>query len=142
MADQKSIKAQETIVHAPFGSISRRGRAPALPITPLVQARVEAGETLKSLWPPVFASLSQGQVMYQRHCSACHGADGKNPGLVGLKFQPKPMDLTTDYVRQQPDGRLYYTVSRGSVVMPAYEYTMTPADRWALVNYVRHGLGK
>lgn len=142
MANQDSVKAQESVVRAPPGAISRNGRPPALPVAPMIEARKLAAAQLQSPLPPVFSSLNEGQRLYQRHCSTCHGIDGKQPGRVGLKLQPKPMDLTLDYVRQQPDGQLYYTISQGSSVMPAYWFTMTAAERWALVNYVRHGLGR
>ena len=140
MANQVSIKAQETLVQLPAYSIPVRGLPTALPSGPLEQARGMAATTLQNPTPALEHSVARGRMLFQRHCLSCHGALGRGDGPVGLKFQPKPMNLSLEAVRNQPDGRLYFTISRGSVFMPAYGYAIQSQDRWHLVNYIKHGM--
>ncbi|MBI2379703.1 MAG: cytochrome c [Gammaproteobacteria bacterium] len=142
MANQPSIKPQEARVQAPPGAIPRTPRPPVLPPGPAGQARELAGNSLHNPQAADPASLARGERMYLRHCAACHGAGGRGDGLVGKKFQPRPADLTQAYVRGQADGRLYYTISRGSVVMPGYDLSLSGRDRWHLINYLKQGLGR
>ncbi|MBT8143461.1 MAG: cytochrome c, partial [Gammaproteobacteria bacterium] len=76
----------------------------------------------------------------QTHCASCHGAGGSGDGPVGLKYVPPPMDLTTDYVQQQADGQLFYTITHGGVVMPFYRDAIDIEDRWHLINYIKSEL--
>ena len=85
-------------------------------------------------------SLARGKVLYETHCLPCHGGEGHGDGPVGQKYVPQPMNLATDYVQQQQDGQLWYTITWGGVVMPFYHDAIAPADRWHIVNYVKHGL--
>ena len=82
----------------------------------------------------------RGRLLYETHCLPCHGGEGHGDGPVGQKYVPQPMNLATDYVQQQPDGQLWYTITWGGVVMPFYHDAIVPADRWHVVNYLKHGL--
>ena len=47
--------------------------------------------------------------------------------------------LLTDRAARLPDGTVYSIIRYGRGVMPQYGDKVTrPADRWAIVNYVRH----
>ena len=35
-----------------------------------------------------------GRILYERHCGACHGAEGKGDGPVAASLQTPPADLT------------------------------------------------
>jgi mono/diheme cytochrome c family protein len=142
MVDQPSVKAQEQRVDEPRGAVPASG-AESLErpqsLADLVLARAAAA----SVPNPQAAgreSLARGKALYETHCLTCHGAGGRGDGPVGQKFVPRPMDLTLDYVQQQPDGQLYYTITHGGVVMPFYRDAIEPADRWHVVNYVKHAL--
>ena len=139
MADQVSVKAQETQVRLPVDSIPLTGVAVALPIGEPGKARELAGLQLQNPIPMVTLSIARGRVLFQRHCQSCHGALGRGPGPVGQKFQPTPFDLSLAMIRQQPDGRIYYTISRGSVFMPGYGFAIPAEERWHLVNYIKAG---
>lgn len=140
MANQVSIKAQETEVFRPAHSVPVKGLPRSLPIGELEQARNQAAKELINPVPALEFSISRGRQLFQRHCISCHGTLGKGDGPVGLKFQPKPMDLSLSIVRNQPDGRIYYTITRGSVFMPPYGYAIRSDERWHLINYIKHGI--
>ena len=50
------------------------------------------------------------------------------------------MDLTLEYVQQQPDGQIWYTISHGSIAMPYYRDSIRDVERWHVVNYVKQVL--
>jgi mono/diheme cytochrome c family protein len=86
------------------------------------------------------AALALGQVMYDRHCSVCHGPQGAGDGpLVGpRKFVEGfvlPLDRGTALGRS--DGYIYAVVRAGRGRMPAYGARMTHIERWSVVTYVR-----
>ena len=44
-----------------------------------------------------------GQVLYLRHCAACHGVAGKGDGPVAASLQTRPSDLTA--IARKSGGR-------------------------------------
>lgn len=144
MKDQPTTKAQETVVRMAESSVRADSpeqiRRPA-DISELVLARIAAGERLSNPEPASTASVERGREVYLVQCASCHGDEGAGDGLVGQKFVPVPINLTLDYIQIQPDGRLYYTITYGSIAMPDYQHGITPTDRWHLVNYIKNGLG-
>lgn len=96
------------------------------------------------------ALLKRGQQRFNIYCSACHGLDGRGHGSVNerameLNAEETPRalkwvqaaDLTSDPVKARPDGHIYNTINVGIRSMPAYGPVVPPADRWAIVAYVR-----
>lgn len=145
MRDQPSVKPQEAIVELPAASVPVNRGKTLMPapedISELVRLRLRAAEIQNPVQPDE-ASLARGQFVYATHCQVCHGEQGRGDGPVGQKYVPTPIDLTIDYIQNQPDGRLYYTITYGGVVMPYYRDAIGKEDRWHLVNYLKHVIGK
>jgi mono/diheme cytochrome c family protein len=93
------------------------------------------------------ALLQRGRERYQIHCAVCHGATGY--GSVGFGPGGEGRGITTVYgmvgvasyhqdtLRERPDGELFNTITNGKNTMTAYGHQIKPADRWAIVAYVR-----
>jgi len=142
MKDQPSVKTQEAVVAMPQASVPSDGGDLDGPdgIQDLVRARIRVGETLSDPLSGDGADEARAALKYEHHCQSCHGAGGAGDGSVGVKYTPKPMDLTLPYVQNQPDGQLYYTITHGGVVMPGYRFALSQEDRWLIVRYLRGGL--
>lgn len=143
MVDQPSVKPQETKVEEVPNTVPSTGKE-AMPVpsdlAEVVRARLEAGRTMTN---PVTAdekSVARGKIVYEIHCLVCHGTTGKGDGAVGKKFVPPPMDLTTDYVRLQAEGQIFYTITHGGVAMPFYRDAIKEMDRWHVINYMKSEL--
>lgn len=140
MVDQPAVKAQEARVERPDGVVpvtgSDEAKTPAS-LAEVAMFRLEAARDLRNPEQATDASVARGKVVYETHCSVCHGTSGTGDGPVGLKFVPPPMDLTTDYVQLQADGQLYYTITHGGIVMPFYRDAIVTQDRWHLINYLK-----
>lgn len=82
------------------------------------------------------ATLARGDTLYTNFCATCHGGTGDGKGPVGPKVAA--LSLLTDRAKAFGDGYLYSLIRYGRGVMPQYgDKIHQPADRWAVVNYVR-----
>ena len=90
------------------------------------------------------ALVRRGQERYDIFCSPCHGLSGYGDGPVAKRADAlqegtwtPPSSYHTELVRQRPVGYIFNTISHGIRNMPAYGPQIPPADRWAIVAYVR-----
>lgn len=95
---------------------------------------------------PVAASVAvfaRGRERYDIVCSVCHDRAGTGKGIVILRapmgsFNAKIPDLSTEQrLIDMKDGELFSIISDGKATMPAYAHQIDPADRWAIVHYLR-----
>ena len=81
-------------------------------------------------------TIARGDTLYQNYCTVCHGSAGAGDGLVGRRMGAP--SLLTERARGYSDGYMYSIIRYGRGVMPRYgDKVYRPADRWAIVNYVR-----
>jgi mono/diheme cytochrome c family protein len=88
--------------------------------------------------------MARGEMMYLRHCSACHGVEGAGDGtVVGPGRFPFATAVRDPATAARSDGYLYAVVRAGRGLMPAYGERMGHLDRWAVVLYMRQlqGMG-
>lgn len=90
--------------------------------------------------------LERGQMVFGIYCAVCHGLNGAGNGLVNQRAQKiladtwiPPSVLSAEELHRDryPDGKLFSTISNGIRKMPGYASQISPADRWAVVAYVR-----
>lgn len=83
--------------------------------------------------------MSRGELMYERQCTVCHGAQGEGNGpAVGPGKYPFAPPLNGAATAARSDGYIYAVITAGRGLMPPYGHAITHEDRWAIVNYVRH----
>ena len=83
------------------------------------------------------ASIADGKKVYARLCVTCHGDKGKGDGIAAPGLSKPPADHSSAFVQMQTDGALYWIISNGNLPMPAYQTTLTPTQRWQVINYIR-----
>lgn len=86
--------------------------------------------------------ILRGRQRFAIHCAPCHGLDGTGNGPVNARAMElggwiQAADLTDEERRGRADGHLFNTISNGIRTMPGYAEKLSPADRWAVVAYVR-----
>jgi mono/diheme cytochrome c family protein len=82
-------------------------------------------------------TMNRGQERYQIFCAACHGGTGNGDGLVVRRgFRPPPT-YHSDQMRQAPVGHYFDVITNGWGAMPSYAAQIPPADRWAIIAYIR-----
>jgi hypothetical protein len=84
--------------------------------------------------------LKRGQERYKIFCAPCHGIQGDGNGMIVMRGMKRPPSFTDPHeprLRQVPNGYLYDVVTNGFGAMLSYSAQVPPADRWAIIAYVR-----
>lgn len=83
------------------------------------------------------ALLARGRTQYDAFCSVCHDRVGTGRGMIVQRGFRQPSSFHVDRLRAETDGYFYDVITNGFGVMPKYAQQIAPADRWAIVAYVR-----
>ena len=83
------------------------------------------------------ATVARGQHVFTIYCVPCHGAAADGKGIVSGYFNPKPANLISDTLRLQPVGHFFDVITNGKGIMLSYSSRIAPADRWAVIAYIR-----
>ncbi|MBM3832884.1 MAG: cytochrome c [Verrucomicrobia bacterium] len=94
-----------------------------------------------------FAAEIRGQLVYEQHCAACHGATGDGNGSATVWLFPKPRNFNSGLFKIQStpanslptDEDLFQTITRGMAgsSMPSFGY-LSEKERLDVVHYVKH----
>lgn len=82
-------------------------------------------------------TMDRGQERYQIFCAVCHGGTGNGDGLVVRRGFRLPPSYHTEQMRQAPVGHYFDVITNGWGAMPSYAAQIPPADRWAIIAYIR-----
>jgi mono/diheme cytochrome c family protein len=84
--------------------------------------------------------LARGEILFKQNCTSCHGDTGHGDGPAVATLNPKPRNFTQSdkWTRGYRVTDIFTTVSSGikGTGMAAFDF-IVPADRMALVHYVR-----
>jgi mono/diheme cytochrome c family protein len=81
--------------------------------------------------------LERGRQRYVIYCQPCHDARGDGKGILFQRGKVPTATFHQEKILQYPDGRIFDIVTNGQGLMPAYRWPIPPADRWAIIAYVR-----
>lgn len=81
--------------------------------------------------------LDRGRERFTIFCSPCHGALGDGNGITKQYGMGQTPSWHEDRFRQMPEGQIFNTITNGKNTMFAYGDRIPPADRWAIIAYVR-----
>jgi mono/diheme cytochrome c family protein len=88
--------------------------------------------------PPVtLALLERGRQRFDIYCAVCHGPAGYGDGMVVQRGFPAPPSYHIDRLRRAPIQHFYDVITNGYGVMYSYAQRVAPADRWAIIAYIR-----
>jgi mono/diheme cytochrome c family protein len=123
------------------------GRAAALaPVAPSLPAIVPGGRMTEGHWLPSLTAipvdvthdlLERGRERFDIYCAPCHSPVGDGDGMVVRRGFKTPPNFHTPGMRLLPDRLIYDAISNGFGAMFSYADRVTPADRWAIVAYIR-----
>lgn len=83
------------------------------------------------------ATLERGQERYDIFCTPCHGLVGDGQGVVTEYGMPVPTSFHDPDLRAESTGYYFTVITNGTRVMPSYASRIRPADRWAIIAYIR-----
>lgn len=81
--------------------------------------------------------LQRGKERFEIFCAPCHGLVGDGNGMVVQRGFPNPPSYHIDRLRNAPDGYFFDVITNGFGRMYDYSDRVPPADRWAIVAYIR-----
>jgi mono/diheme cytochrome c family protein len=109
--------------------------------------RNTVGDTLHDPYPIDATALAQGKKLFQVTCAPCHGVEGKGGGPVthndpanNIRRFPLPAPLLSGpgaVTALRTDGYIYGTLRNGGALMPPYAVSLTDAERWSIISYIR-----
>jgi cytochrome c553 len=88
-------------------------------------------------FPVTMDVLQRGQERYNTYCSACHSRVGNGQGMIVERGYKPAGNFHQGRLLAAPLGHFFYVMSNGYGAMPDYAAQLTPADRWAVVAYIR-----
>ena len=86
--------------------------------------------------------LVEGVKLYAEHCAICHGTaagdDSASPVAKGL--YPRPPQLASDGVEDDPEGQSYWKIKHGIRLtgMPSWAGSLTDREIWTLALFLKH----
>lgn len=88
-------------------------------------------------FPVTMDVLQRGQERYNIYCTPCHSRVGNGEGMIVQRGYRPAGDFHTERLRNAPLGHFFAVMTNGYGAMPDYAAQVTPADRWAIVAYIR-----
>jgi mono/diheme cytochrome c family protein len=83
------------------------------------------------------AVVERGRQRYGIYCQPCHDARGDGKGILFQRGNVPTASVHQERIVQYPDGQIFDVITNGQGLMAGYRWPIPPADRWAIVAYVR-----
>ncbi len=80
-------------------------------------------------------TLKEGELLYGRYCTHCHGEKGKGDGTVAKLYKGVPV-YQSDALKNLNDGHIYHTITHGKGRMWPHGSQISPEERWKIVHWV------
>ncbi len=88
-------------------------------------------------FPVTMDVLERGQERYNIYCTPCHSRVGNGAGMIVQRGYSKAGNFHTARLQAAPLGHFFSVMTNGYGSMPDYAAQLTPADRWAVVAYIK-----
>lgn len=132
MQDQAKYEPYEEAALFEDGSAQQ----PPVPGT-VARGELAALAVLEERPPLTLELLERGRERYTIYCWPCHGATGSGDGIIVQRGYPNPPSYHIPRLVEAPDRHFMDVIRDGYGVMYSYAARVAPADRWAIVAYIR-----
>jgi mono/diheme cytochrome c family protein len=144
MDDQPKVRPQ-TASSFFFNGASMREPVPGtVPIGglredgPFFTGRGADGQFVATIPHPVDDALvERGRQRYGIYCQPCHDARGEGRGILFQRGNVPTATFHQEKILKYADGQIFDVITNGQGLMAGYRWPIPPADRWAIVAYVR-----
>jgi mono/diheme cytochrome c family protein len=83
------------------------------------------------------ALVERGRQRYGIYCQPCHDARGDGQGILFQRGKVPTASFHDPKIVKYPDGQIFDVITNGQGLMSGYRWPIPPADRWAIIAYVR-----
>jgi mono/diheme cytochrome c family protein len=144
MDDQPKVLTQTASTFFFDGSSMRQPVPGTIPIgglkedTPFFTGRGADGQFVATI-PMAMdeALLERGRQRYEIYCQPCHDARGDGRGILFQRGNVPTGNFHDEKILKYADGEIFDVITNGRGLMAGYRWPIPPADRWAIVAYVR-----
>jgi mono/diheme cytochrome c family protein len=105
--------------------------------TLLYSGKVNGADATVFPFPIDAPVMARGRERFDIYCSPCHGRTGQGDGMIVRRGFRRPPTFHQDRLRNAPVGQIFDVITNGFGAMPDYATQVPPADRWAIVAYLR-----
>jgi mono/diheme cytochrome c family protein len=96
------------------------------------------GQFVATIPVPVDEALvARGRERYRIYCEPCHDARGDGRGILFQRGNVPTASFHQEKILKYPDGQIFDVITNGQGLMAGYRWPIPPADRWAIIAYVR-----
>ena len=96
------------------------------------------GQFVATIPVPVNEALvERGRQRYTIYCQPCHDARGDGKGILFQRGNVPTASFHQEKILKYPDGQIFDVITNGQGLMASYRWPVPPADRWAIISYVR-----
>ena len=88
-------------------------------------------------FPVTTELIARGQERYNVYCTPCHSRVGNGAGMIVQRGYRPAGNFHTARMEAMPLGHFFDVMTNGYGAMPDYSAQLTPADRWAVVAYIK-----
>ena len=81
--------------------------------------------------------VERGRDRYRIYCQPCHDARGDGKGILFQRGSVPTATFHQEKIQKYTDGQVFDVITNGFGLMAGYRWPIPPADRWAIVAYVR-----
>jgi mono/diheme cytochrome c family protein len=81
----------------------------------------------------------QGRAIYDRHCAACHGPEGRGDGPLATSLSPRPGNLISAQTSAKSDKDLLKIIANGRprTAMQGWAARLSDDEQIAVLAYIR-----
>jgi mono/diheme cytochrome c family protein len=144
MDDQPKVRAQAASTFFYNGAAMREPVPGTVAIGglqedgPFFTGRGANGQFVAAIPHPVDDALvERGRQRYGIYCAPCHDARGDGRGILFQRGNVPTGNFHQEKILNYTDGQIFDVITNGVGLMAGYRWPITPADRWAIVAYVR-----
>jgi mono/diheme cytochrome c family protein len=144
MDDQPKVLPQTASEFFYDGSAMRQPVPGTIPIEGLKEdaafftGKSADGQFVATIPVPVNEALvERGHERYAIYCQPCHDARGDGKGILFQRGNVPTASFHQEKILKYTDGQIFDVVTNGAGLMPGYRWPIPPADRWAIIAYVR-----
>ncbi len=83
------------------------------------------------------AFVARGRERYGIYCQPCHDARGDGRGILFQRGNIPTASFHQEKILKYADGQIFDVITNGVGLMAGYRWPIPPADRWAIIAYVR-----
>jgi mono/diheme cytochrome c family protein len=144
MDNQPKVRAQAASTFFYNGAAMRDPVPGTVPIgglkedTAFFTGKGPDGQFVATIPVPVDDALrARGRQRFTIYCQPCHDARGDGKGILFQRGNVPTASFHQEKILKYPDGQIFDVITNGQGLMSGYRWPIPPADRWAIISYVR-----